>query len=252
MEGGNIAGSLNFQGGALQGSGTINGAVTVTSGGSVQIGRNSGRITISALTINSNGSLDITNNELIVDYGNGTDPKTQILQYLASGYNAGGWNGTGIDSSAALSHGAYGVGFADGADGVVSGLISGQIEIKYTLNGDADLDGSVTGSDFTILASNLGKSVVGWDKGDFDYDGTVSGSDFTALVRNLGKTANTAAVVLPSVTLLATSATTPPASSTLKTASGSTASNSASNGAKNQGKVLAISKKVKIGHGHKV
>jgi hypothetical protein len=47
------------------------------------------------------------------------------------------------------------------------------------------------------LVASLGKSVVGWDKGDFFYTGTVTGSDFTALVGNLGKTANGADVVLP-------------------------------------------------------
>ena len=80
---------------------------------------------------------------------------------------------------------------------MVAGLSSGQIEIKYTLLGDADLDGSVTGSDFTILASNLGKSVTAWDQGDFDYDGSVTGSDFTDLIENMGPSASGAAIVLP-------------------------------------------------------
>jgi hypothetical protein len=118
---------------------------------------------------------------------------------LASGYNGGTWNGPGINSSVAAlpANSHYGIGYADGADGVVTGLPSGQIEIKYTLLGDADLDGSVTGIDFTILASNIGKAVSGWDKGDFDYDGFVTGSDFTALVEHLGKSANGADVILP-------------------------------------------------------
>ena len=41
------------------------------------------------------------------------------------------------------------------------------------------------------------KSAAAWDKGDFDYDGSVTGSDFTALVGNLGKSASGADVVLP-------------------------------------------------------
>ncbi len=79
----------------------------------------------------------------------------------------------------------------------MSGLSSGQIEVKFTLYGDANLDGLVSGDDFTILASNLGKQVSGWDQGDFNYDGVVSGDDFTLLVSNLGQQANGAAVTLP-------------------------------------------------------
>ncbi len=136
----------------------------------------------------------MTNNHIIIDYS-GSDPVSTIRGYLTSGYASGSWNGIGIDTSAVAS--GYGLGYADGKDGVVTGLSSGQIEIKYTLYGDANLDGLVTGDDFTILASNLGKSVSAWDKGDFNYDGLVSGDDFTELVGNLGKTANGGDVVLP-------------------------------------------------------
>jgi hypothetical protein len=88
--------------------------------------------------------------------------------------------------------------YADLADpGNPAGLATDQIEIKYTLLGDANLDGVVNGTDFTILASNLGKSVSGWDEGDFNYDGVVNGIDFTELVGNLGKSASGADVVLP-------------------------------------------------------
>jgi hypothetical protein len=149
------------------------------------------------LTITGSGLVDVANNHIIIDYGDGPDPIATIAGYLLSGYNGGTWTGLGIDSSAAAANSHYALGYADGADDVVAGLSAGEIEIAYTLLGDADLDGAVTGSDFTILASNLGKSVSGWDKGDFDYDGVVSGSDFTVLVENLGKSASGADVILP-------------------------------------------------------
>jgi hypothetical protein len=165
----------------------------------LQLGTNTGGSTESSLTIQSNSTLDITNNHFIINYGSNPDPISMIRGYLTTGRAGGAWTGPGIDSSTAAlpGNGHYALGYANGADGIVAGLSSGQIEIKYTLLGDADLDGAVTGSDFTILASNLGKSVSSWDKGDFDYDGVVSGSDFTALVENLGKSASGASVVLP-------------------------------------------------------
>jgi hypothetical protein len=81
----------------------------------------------------------------------------------------------------------YALGYADGKDGKVSGLVSGQIEVAYTLAGDANLDGFVNGEDFTILASNFNQNVTGWDQGDFNYDGTVNGEDFTLLAANFNQ-----------------------------------------------------------------
>jgi hypothetical protein len=188
----NTAGTTTLQSDAgSPGSSTLN--VNVT-GGEVILASPQHWV---GLTITGSGLVDVANNHIIIDYGDGPDPIATIAGYLLSGYNGGTWTGLGIDSSAAAANSHYALGYADGADGVVAGLTSGEIEIVYTLLGDADLDGAVTGSDFTILASNLGKSVSGWDKGDFDYDGVVSGSDFTVLVENLGKSASGANIELP-------------------------------------------------------
>jgi hypothetical protein len=81
----------------------------------------------------------------------------------------------------------YGVGYADGADGVVAGLASGQIEVAYTLLGDANLDGLVNSADFNILAANFNQSITGWDQGDFNYDGLVNSADFNALAANFNQ-----------------------------------------------------------------
>jgi autotransporter-associated beta strand protein len=175
---------------------------TATATALVQLGTSTGAQTISGLTINAGSDLDVNNDHIFINYANGTQATVDaaVRAYLIAGRNGGAWNGTGgIDSSAAAlpANSHYALGYADGADHVVAGLSSGQIEIKYTLLGDADLDGSVTGSDFTALVGNLGKSGRVWDQGDFDYDGSVTGSDFTDLVGNLGKSASGADVVLP-------------------------------------------------------
>jgi hypothetical protein len=79
------------------------------------------------------------------------------------------------------------LGFADGKDGKVSGLTSGQIEIAYTLLGDATLAGQVTGTDLTIVAINFNQAVTGWDQGDFNYGTLVSGTDLTLLATNFNQ-----------------------------------------------------------------
>jgi hypothetical protein len=77
-----------------------------------------------------------------------------------------------------------------GRPGNPAGLSAGTIEIKYTLLGDANLDGIVNGVDFGILAANFNKGVTGWDEGDFDYNNIVNGTDFADLASNFNKGAN--------------------------------------------------------------
>ena len=146
-------------------------------------------INIASLSITGSGQLDINNNHVIISYGS-SDPIATVAAYIKSGYNQGHWDGPGIISSAAatLNNGhAYGVGWADGANKIVSGLSSGQIELKYTLIGDANLDGTVNGSDFSILAANFGQGYTNWDQGNFEFTPAVNGTDFSALAANFGQ-----------------------------------------------------------------
>ena len=148
------------------------------------------------LNITGSGQFDLNNNHVIInlqDY----DSRNLIRGYLISGYNGGAWNGPGIMSSAAQTETnglRYGIGYSDGKDGVVAGLTSQQIEIAYTLLGDANLDGLVNAADFTILAANFNQPVTAWDQGDFNYDGLVNAADFTALAANFNQSVGSAAV----------------------------------------------------------
>ncbi|MGA2442780.1 MAG: dockerin type I repeat-containing protein, partial [Tepidisphaeraceae bacterium] len=143
-------------------------------------------IDLTSLSITGTGVLDVNNDHVIITYG-ASDPFSTIAGYIKSGYNGGNWNGPGIISSAAQikTNGlSYGLGYADGKDNKVAGLSSGQIEVAYTLLGDANLDGLVNAADFTILAANFNQPVTGWDQGDFNYDGLVNAADFTDLAAN--------------------------------------------------------------------
>jgi autotransporter-associated beta strand protein len=194
-----------YTGGTIVNAGTLivgvngalpaNQAVTIN-GGTMQLALNTGGETVSSLSIAGGGTFDVMNNHIVINYGNIANQAT--VDSAVEGYIISG----AIFSS--LSNGSYGVGWADGNDTSEAGIVApDSVLIAYTLYGDADLDGAVTGNDFTILASNLGKVVSGWDKGDFDYDGTVTGNDFTALVSNLGKSASGADVTLPAADYVA-------------------------------------------------
>jgi hypothetical protein len=76
----------------------------------------------------------------------------------------------------------------------IAGL-SGTVNVKYNLLGDANLDGVVNGADFTILASNFGLGSSDWNDGNFLFSPTVNGSDFSALAANFGAGDNVASSV---------------------------------------------------------
>ncbi len=203
---------VNF-GNPTAGTGFSIASLTIN-GGTVHLATNSGGSTVTALDITGSGTLDVGNNHLTIDF-TGSDPISTIASDLATGYNHGTWTGDGIDSSAVATNPGYSVGYADGSDDIVTGLSPGQIKIQFALNGDANLDGVVNGTDFTILVTNLGKAETGWDKADFNYDGVVNGDDFTLLAGNLGKIDNAADVAIPSVVNLAATVTAVTATTTL-------------------------------------
>jgi probable HAF family extracellular repeat protein len=156
---------------------------------------------VSAVSLQTNSTLDLTNNNLVIDYAAGSaSPIGSITTSIMGGYHGGQWNGQGIDSSTAASvfsdpskphKTALGV-----ADASALGItnFSGQavdstsVLIRYTLRGDANLDGVVNALDFNLLATNFGTGGKRWDQGDFNYDGNVNTSDFTTMAANFGAT----------------------------------------------------------------
>jgi hypothetical protein len=182
--------------------------------------------TVTSLSI-TGGTLDMTNNGLYIDFGSATDPISQIVGYLQTGYSAGAWTGPGIDSSSAAANPSYALGYADGIDGVVAGLSPGQIEIAYTLYGDANLDGTVNAEDYTQFAENIGQSGRNWDQGDFNYDQTVNAEDYTLYSQNIGQSATESALfgtLVPAANFSenSTLSSTPSATTTKSTAKTST------------------------------
>jgi fibronectin-binding autotransporter adhesin len=206
-----FSGPNTYTGGTSISAGTLlinaaqsvpNSSISISPVGELKFATGIGGVTIQSLSISiggsANGTFDITNNHLFINYGAGLNADASILSYLKAGSNNGHWNGPGITSSTATANTAYGVGFADGQSGIVAGLSSGTLEIAYTLYGDINLDGVVNGTDFGILAANFGKSVTaGWEQGDLNYDGVVNGSDFGLLAGNFGKSASGQAIALP-------------------------------------------------------
>jgi fibronectin-binding autotransporter adhesin len=189
--------------GSLSNSGTISvdaaSALTVNGGYSQTAGATkvAGLLTINGSSLSlTGGDIDLASGRMIINYGSGADPVSSVFSYLASGRNGGSWNGPGIISStvAALNAGQsaliYSVGYADGADGIVSGLSSGEIEILPTLAGDAKMQGNVVFGDFQLLSQYFGDSGTSWDEGNFTYGSSTNFGDFQLLSQNFGASAS--------------------------------------------------------------
>ncbi|HUB25809.1 MAG TPA: PEP-CTERM sorting domain-containing protein [Tepidisphaeraceae bacterium] len=163
---------------------------TSSTSGKMLLATTGGTFSLSGLTVSSGSSLDIGGNTVILSYG-AADPIATIQSYLADGRNAG-WTAGEICSSAVAALNSsqgklvYAIGYADGADGIVSGLSSGEIVIMPTLAGDAKLQGDVNFGDFQILAQYFGQSGTSWDEGDFTYGGTTDFGDFQLLAQDFG------------------------------------------------------------------
>jgi autotransporter-associated beta strand protein len=180
------------------------GALSISGSGIVQLADNvssgtplaTSNVNLTSLSLTGSGTLDIGNNRVIIDYSSlATDPIASIATWIQNGfYDLAGPQIISSDIAAddAASGLSYGIGYADGADGLVAGLPSGEIEIMFTLLGDANLDGTVNSEDFTPFSANVGKN-GNWDDGDFNYDGTVNSEDFTPFSANLGQSATLAA-----------------------------------------------------------
>jgi len=163
-------------------------------------------LVVGGLTVASTGKLDLTGNDLVVKGGS----LPALTADLTAGYDVGGtpWSGlAGITSSMAerdpthlsalgiLANVANGQAIYPTFDGQPMG--SADVLVKYTLVGDANLDGTVGIADYTrIDAGFISKgALTGWANGDFNYDGSIDGSDYT-LIDNAFNAESTGATTL--------------------------------------------------------
>ena len=148
----------------------------------------------------SNWTIDVGDDAMIVDATLGETVQSAMFR----GFNNGAWDGTGIRSSAAAAANSGGtltrsLGFAVASDVGITALNGHPVNptstvIKYTVMGDANLDGIVNLADFNRLASNFGLADKAWSQGDFNYDTVVSLHDFNLLAGNFGVSASGASV----------------------------------------------------------
>jgi autotransporter-associated beta strand protein len=191
---------------------TINGTgrATIASNGG-----DSGVSVVNTLTLaggaTPTATLDLKDNDLILDYTGsvGTLLSTLTAQIKAARNgidisDQANWTGAGLTSSTIrslnLTFGSdrYNLGVVDNAAFSELGISSSfttfsgvpvdlsSLLVKYTLNGDANLDGFVTADDYTFWVNGYLSNGTrgGWLYGDFDYSGSVTTNDYTLWVNS--------------------------------------------------------------------
>jgi ELWxxDGT repeat protein len=148
-----------------------------------------------SINVDANSTLDLADNDLIVDYSAG-NPASTVEAMVAAGFGINGdWLGKRITSSVAAapsSNGNYAIGVANNAllvnpfgNGTTSPLFDGQtvdssaVLVKFTHRVDLDLDGVVTGNDAAVFngAYSEGDAGATWMSGDVDFDGLYGSND---------------------------------------------------------------------------
>ena len=168
---------------------------------------------VGTLNVAAIGRIDVNDGGLVIRNG-GQAGTQQVTALLKTGLENGGafdWQGPGISSTEAFADNSiagsvlYGLGVvqnnlaaAGTADGTTTDATAGNeiytsfkgrsvapndTLVRYTYMGDADLDGSITGTDYSLIDAGFASRLAGWLNGDFDYSGAIDGTDY-ALIDN--------------------------------------------------------------------
>jgi hypothetical protein len=167
-------------------------ALSVGDGGRVALAAGGQALVTQALSVAGTGRLDAADDAIIVDY-TGATPLPTIRSWLASGFNAGSWNGAGIGSSTAASDAtsSHALGYAEASDLGITTFLGQSVDstavlVRYTKYGDNNLDGVIDiGNDFSLFIDGMSSGAGRWINGDYTYDGKVDlGNDFNLFLRN--------------------------------------------------------------------
>ena len=156
---------------ALSGANTYTGQ-TIVAGGKLRLVDPAG--TGPSLPIISGGGVDIQKGTLSFDYTGGSSPAATVQPLITASYNGGAWDVGQFRNTTQTS--SAGLGWVD--NGTTS------LNVRYTLYGDATLDGTVNFNDLLKLSQNYNLSGKVWADGDSNYDGFVNFTDLLKLSQN--------------------------------------------------------------------
>lgn len=150
-----------------------------------------------SLSIDAAGKLDLANNQLVVrsDAINRINVLNQVTNLIGVARGNGSWIGNGITSSIAAADSNRLTGLAvilnDKGNGTPiytsfmgQSVDANSILVKYTWNGDVDLNGKIDADDYFMMDSGFAKHLTGYRNGDLDYNGQVDADDYFLIDRS--------------------------------------------------------------------
>jgi hypothetical protein len=154
------------------------------------------------LAIDGTSKLNLNDNDLILQSTPATrtdglvvdDLAVVVTDLIKSGRNGGLWNGPGIISSSAAAEPHKLTGLAVAVNDKGSGALlyssfdgeivdANSILVKYTYNGDADLNGKIDADDYFLIDKGFASQLGGYRNGDFDQNGVVDADDYFLIDR---------------------------------------------------------------------
>ena len=145
-----------------------------------------------ALSISGAGTLDLFDNDLILDY-TGASELAATQARINSGRAGGAWNGTGLTSTSARDANPKNktLGAIESADFKLiyggAALFAGEsidttaVLVKFTYYGDADFNGLVNFDDYSRIDGGFLNNRSGWLNGDFDGNGLINFDDYSLI-----------------------------------------------------------------------
>jgi hypothetical protein len=172
-------------------------SLTIGSGGLVRLTAGGNKLLYTGtLTMSAGGTLDLNDNDMIVDYTSASQ-LAAIQTLINAARHGGAWDRQGITSSTAPADLVTSLGLVSGTDyRSVYGadatfddfaVADTDLLIKYTWNGDTDFNGIVDGADYSRIDTTFNNEVAsqsdigGWFNGDLDFNGKVDGSDYALI-----------------------------------------------------------------------
>ena len=173
--------AVEVQEGTISSNTVRGGFLTIKSGGRVDIkpnGTASNASDLFGLDIQPGGTFDLADNDLVVDFfppDTASTAMARVVEDIRSARNspAGRWQGTGLTSSAAAANPLTTL-------AAVPGLSPWEVFVKYTYNGDANVDGRISSDDYFRIDSGFLAQPTSptFAQGDFNYDGQITSDDY--------------------------------------------------------------------------
>jgi probable HAF family extracellular repeat protein len=144
-------------------------------------------IRVSNFTVANGATLDLADNDLIIETATPDATLTMVNGLIRSARNGETrWGGTGITSSAAAASAITGLGAVINNNGTgtplrttLSGetLTTNMVLVVYTYEGDLDVDGTIDADDYALIDSGYAQKSSGYYWGDINYSGGAPDAD---------------------------------------------------------------------------